>query len=473
MDLKLRHLQECCLSTMCFLHAPSWSIQTIHQAKGSIPVIIELSYQLDSKALYETQFGRNSTIHDSHAKNYACVQNISEKILGLIDEFLSRVEGALYARKMAYLTNGTTLVRPEKPKGKRASSFLFSDEPPEGNLTENQIEKEQAENSTAPPPHPTPIPSPLTQNDDSNGTQMIPSGETSSIAKEREERSAAAAISIILGLGALASSLTSSLYFAARVDNLSQYMKELNDVIDADAKWVTSIQKDIRVVNAKSSLVGIRYDSVYGMLNRLGEVSACVVQRNNIVMQMQTLAAHLDSVFAELICGRMSPKIIDIDTLMKIFCKTNIDDGTVLQKVPISWYSSAKLSLMSVNPKRRTIRILVASPKVERVPRWVKINLHMPETTVEMNGMMYSQSINFDNPVLALPIDVTNEPGFDLRFMNKTVIEKLRVPTTCEMQNLVVACRDLSPLGKREQECLLALTQNETSLFQMCDVTMV
>ena len=440
----------------------------IYETKGSIPAVLEVNFDVKQDEMYEKFFGQGSSKTKIHAANYKCVGDIVGKLRGLSSSFVHRLLVALNTRRKSFLSNGTFLEMPLHTELHR---------PSRNGKARRRKSKQKASNRSMRSPSQAAYGDVVKTNDTVLAKGDIEEMDLDiSIAPNmdsREKRGSTAAIGILLGLGNLAANLGEGVYFGARIERMYDYIDRLIKQMDQNDKWAASVMRNLEVIKDESSLIAVRSDNLYAMLNRLGETNACMVARNELVFEMQALATHFENLYSDLITGTVTTRVIDVDTLVEMFRKTSIDDDTYLQRQPLAFFQNAKLSLLSVDEKKLSVRLLLAVPKIDKSPSYVRINIHNPDSTIAIDKAIFNRKLSLGSSEMAIPISVALGKRFDARHLDKTQIDQLWIPMSCNMHASILACRDMIPLANRQKECLLALTRNDTALFKMCDVSMV
>ena len=79
--------------------------EAVHTISPSAPLIIELSYNVFAKKLYEVIFGESSSESESHKRNFKCTQEFVTKVQEVVDRFISRVKRLVDTRSQALQTS--------------------------------------------------------------------------------------------------------------------------------------------------------------------------------------------------------------------------------------------------------------------------------------------------------------------------------------------------------------------------------
>ena len=94
--------------------APCLSVELaamVHRSRPTSPIVVEHQFGVDKKELYESMWGRGSAGHDTHAKNFGCVSNITSSVMDLVDRFSRNAEELLDTRDGSLMSQSSEFIR--------------------------------------------------------------------------------------------------------------------------------------------------------------------------------------------------------------------------------------------------------------------------------------------------------------------------------------------------------------------------
>ena len=398
----------------------------VHRTDTTTPIIISLSYKIDVEFLYKKWYGDNATTHPNHEDNFRCVEFVGTRVDNLIRDFVERLEKILTMRVDSYLNQKFV------QKRDRRSVIL------------NKVFKEIVNSTT---------------------TERNHTGSDHAIGK----RSATAIWGIVLGLASLASTVTQAVYFGHRMNKLYNFISDVDSQLSLDAKYSATIAQNVRILKAESGAIAARTSAVYSVLDKLREASACFVVRSSLVQELAYTASFFNLLYDDLIREKLTSRVLDYDLVTQLAEKTDFFSGSLIERELLTVYREARISLLSVDVESRTVKILLASPRVQMHPSFVRFDLLSPKSGIKIENEFFSRQMVFNERNLALPIKLTRKPGFSVTNMTRSTIKKMRVLSECNIEQNFQFCRNFLPIHQDTVTCIEGLTQAEPSLLKSCE----
>ena len=133
-----------------------------------------------------------------------------------------------------------------------------------------------------------------------------------------------------------------------------------------------------------------------------------MLQKENVSMEIleKIFNKSFENIFAfnDLSCSRLTPRILPEKLLGGLLKSLTDSKNSIFSALPLATYEEARVSIVSANRQRRTIRLLIAFPSVSKRPEYIMINFLSPKATIRGEGTYHGLQLHLDSMSLALPV---------------------------------------------------------------------
>ena len=286
--------------------------------------------------------------------------------------------------------------------------------------------------------------------------------------RRQEKRAVGTTIAITVAVVSLLTSIGSTIYFSQEMTKLRNYIVDVDLQMESDAKVTRNIALNVNCLKRADQLVGVRLDSLYGSLLRLQNSSACTLEKQFVTNQVTHLQDYFGTLYSEILQGRVSDKLIPLKALRKIISDSPQLSESLISTFPSTFYGDSRISLMSVDPKTKSIRLLLVSPNVQKTASYVSVNFLSPVATVRHEGKSIGMSLDMENNPVGLPIGVTRRKDFDILSLTKDDIGKMVTLNDCGTMSGVTYCRSIGSLPDSQKRCLEGLFLKNLDMQGSC-----
>ena len=423
----------------------------IHRILTSVPTVVELNYASDIGKIYEGIYGQGAVGDDRHNSNYECVKLVVPKTTEVIRGFIVRLDGLLDYRASTYLSNGTHHSTEERER-----AFNQNKDRMRRDLTKFRS----------------------TQNTDfSNVTfTQFESDTLNSVTKieelnERLKRGLNVA-PFIISILALSGVIGSTIVLANKYEKLLHYVQDLDRQITEEFLVQKSVINNVKVLNDELGLISIAADSLSTTVIRLANSSACFLDKTAIFTELMSLSNYLDGIFDTIAKGEVSTRLIPETMLKNIFKLTSMEDNCLIAAQPLNFYREAKVSLLSVDKEKLSVRFLLVSPRIEQKAHYVRLDIRTASSTIKLGEEIYNRKLTFDSTSLGIPYDLFHRKDFELNKLTREELNSLRITSNCATSNGYYSCKDFYMVPKRQLDCLEGLLRGGKELLSACDIDM-
>ena len=320
---------------------------------------------------------------------------------------------------------------------------------------------------------PTTTPNPVSPNNKVyNETVMLPSmlipgGETKT---EIRKRDLGAGVALGVGVLSLFATIGSQIYFASELADVRAYISSLEDQIEADAQLSKRIAVNIQTLKKHDKLIAVRLQSFLSALVRLRDDSACSFERDFIQDQVSHLQDFFALLYEDILSSRISSRILPLDALKKVISTSPELDHSLISTYPTSFYAESKISILSVNRKTKSLRLILVSPNIRKHAEYVHLSILSPAAPIRKGGKNYRMSLDLPVNPFAIELSRTQEEGFDVLNLTRRDVGNMVALSDCGTISGVEYCRSVNPLVEKQRRCLTGLFTKDLALQKSCKV---
>ena len=243
--------------------------------------------------------------------------------------------------------------------------------------------------------------------------------------------------------------------------DLQNYVAELDEKIHNEQEFTNSIAKNTKILFNDSSAIAVKTDIISNDFRHFKYLSTCAMFRLVSKVTRQRLFSKVESMFNDIISGLLTPRVLPISLLKDIVKDARLIEGTLLELDPLAFYSQSTISLVSIDKSKHTVELLLATPKVNKVPTYTSLNVLSTKATVLSDGKPISMRLK--RPAdLFLPMQMLeNNHGFPLN--SKLDAQKIKRLNGCSTVNGRKVCRNVVPIDRDDQICIQAMVANVSS----------
>ena len=245
------------------------------------------------------------------------------------------------------------------------------------------------------------------------------------------------------------------------LSELRQYVQTLDNLIKSEFQFSDSIAKNTRILFNDTKAVAIRTNIVSTDFLKFRELSSCERFKLISKVERQKMFSKMEGLFNDIISSKLTPRILPIDLLRDIVKDARLIEDTLLELDPLAFYGQSTVSLISANETSHSIELLLATPKVNKNPTYVALNVLSTKASVYSNGKPMSLRLRRPSD-LFLPIDMIKDAQqFPLKTLNDA--KRIKRLNGCHMISGKKVCRNIIPIERDEQICLHSLITNTSS----------
>ena len=407
-----------CLSTEVQAH--------VHRSLPSNPIIIELGYGVSAQKVYDSIFGRGAASSKIHSENFGCASNYTTALMSRVDVFSDRLLELQDLRDSALMNPKNGFLRLEKERVKKAIR----------RYKRLSVTKVKA------------------------GKEVL-----------RQKRAIGATMAVMAAVVSLLTTISSSVYFAVQIHDLNNYVQDIDAQLQQDAQLSANIAANVRTLRRGDEIVAIKIDAIFESLNRMAKSSACQMTNAFFLNEISAMENYFDELFKSISSHKIDVSLLPLPALVKLINGSSSLQNSLVSTFPSSFYQTSKLSLLSVNKKRRTMRVLLSTPNIQKRAQFVQIAFHSPPVSLKAeNGDIYSVSLDLNVNPVALPMEKFMRKGFDVLQLSSDDIDSLTQLLDCSEMSGIPYCRSVAPLEDRQKNCIKGLMLKDSILEQSCQV---
>jgi hypothetical protein len=277
------------------------------------------------------------------------------------------------------------------------------------------------------------------------------------------------AVAILLSLTSIALTAGNWLHSDQNFADLYSYIKNLDHQLDLDSVRSTMISANVRLLKNVTELVGIRQNLIFQSLSRMAYKHSCDLKAQFQRKGLQTLHNNLQSIFTDIVGGRLTNRYFGLTALRELVINTTIFRQSKNSVRPSVLYELASAALLSINHEEQSMRFVISYPRLEDDSYYGTVVLHSTPSLLEHDGRMYSKKIVLEVTKLAVPKKYLTDGTFNINQLNHSTIEDFRALGGCKNFQTEEYCRDLLPLAGQMRSCLGELrNHSSTHHFQHC-----
>ena len=403
--------------------------ELLRQTHPVLPILLDINYDINATRIYNQLFGNGATQQAEHQENLACFKNITGVVTGCVDEHINRT---------IKMTN-------------MRDSALVSALPELGGL-EGRVKRGVLQPS------------------------KLRSARKRALAKgnvymERKERAIGSLIAIAASIMSLAGTVTSSVVFASEIDTLKHTFLAVQNQVELDYQVTRKIGEGLTRVKNEQGVVSLKIDQLFFNLKFLKKNHQCFLGKSYVSNQIGEIDRFLDLTFNDLSCSRLTPRILPEKLLGGLLKSLTDSKNSIFSALPLATYEEARVSIVSANRQRRTIRLLIAFPSVSKRPEYIMINFLSPKATIRGEGTYHGLQLHLDSMSLALPLRYAKRKNFDVTKLTNEQIRSLMTPAECTTIQGLKTCKSFIPASPRSISCLKGIFSDDPKLLTSCPVT--
>ena len=251
------------------------------------------------------------------------------------------------------------------------------------------------------------------------------------------------------------------LYFGLSLRDLENYVKRLDQRLNSEENFSDVIASNTRIIYNDSTVIAMRTNIIQADFHHYARWSTCEFFRVAINERKSSLYGRMEMLASDVISGKLTTRVLPISLLHGILANTRLMHGTHLARDPLMIYQMATISLLSVNPEKRRIRILMAIPNIDSEPSHYSVAINSLKSIVKSHG--YSQLMELTYPTdLHLPVseyELTN----DFPLSSDKSFESLRKLGGCVRLGKRKICKTDFLAESNDLACIKSLVRNVTS----------
>ena len=394
----------------------------VHSTKSVLPMVIDVGFGIDAAGLYDAIFGRNAHRGRNHSENFGCVKNFTEIITLSVDKFLNKTIASTEMRDAALTINLPELGGLD---GRSRRSAIFPSLGRGGDGVDNK----------------------------------------------RDRRSITAAIAIASSMIALAGTVTDSIVFAKEIDSIKHTLQSVQNQVELDYLTSRNIAKGLSRVKNEMGVISLRIDRLFQEMGILRNTHACFLKKDFVSDQVAEMDRFLELTYNDLSGKRLTPRLIPVELISDLIKTIPQSRNSLMSAFPFAMYQEGRISIVSANKDRKTVRMLLAFPMVSKRPEYVKINLLSPLATIKDNNSYHGLRLELENMNLAIPIRFVRRKNFDVTKLTDEQIKSLVYPIDCTTIQGILTCKTFLPANPRTTNCLRGLFLENKNLLATCPVT--
>ena len=238
-------------------------------------------------------------------------------------------------------------------------------------------------------------------------------------------------------------------------------MKRLDQRLNSEENFSDSIASNTRIIYNNSEVVAMRTNIISADFNKYARWSTCEFFRLAMHERKSALYGRMELLASDIISGKLTTRVIPISLLHDILSHTELMHGTLLAKDPLMLYQTATISLLSVNPSTRRIRILMAIPSIDSEPSHYAVVINSLRSVVKSHGSSQLIELVYPNN-LHLPVsEYALTDSFPLS--SDKSFSSLRKLGGCVQLGGKKICKTNFPAESNDLVCLKLLVRNVTS----------
>ena len=409
----------------------------VHRSRPTSPIVVEHQFGVDKKELYESMWGAGSAVHDTHAKNFGCVSNITSSVMDLVDRFSRNAEELLDTRDGSLMSQSSEFIRLTNQKRELKGKM-------------RRVHRRSL----------------ATFGHRRDGAKIILQSKHAI-----EKRAIGATVAVIAACISLMTSVGASIYFGVEMEKVKAYISDVENQLSADARLTSRIAGNVRLVKTDESAIAIRIDSIYHSLQRLANEDACKMERSFMLNEITVIELHYESLYRTLAGHRVDPILLPLSALKQLIGNSSMLNTSLVSIFPTSVYELARISLLNVNRAKRTLRVLLTVPNVEKTPSFIEVAFYSPPAMVHHDdGEVYGVRLVLDDNPVGLPLDRYKRKGFDVLNLSNSDVDSLVQMSDCNFMSGIPYCKSWGPLENRQKNCLKGIFRNDTNLQKSCRV---
>ena len=263
---------------------------------------------------------------------------------------------------------------------------------------------------------------------------------------------AAAAFAIV----GMVTSVGTIVYVKLTKAELLGYLTEVAVRMDDDENFIDQAARHTRVLQENQRLIGIKTNIIIDSFEKFKKWRTCSGLKLVMRFDKERVYHHLLKLRYDLTSDRLTPALLPMRQLVELVKKApDLIKDTIFELDLVRLYSEARISLMSVNKEKSSIRVVVIVPRIHKEAHFRQINILSPAAVISRNDELVGRHLQGLGSIF-LPI-AHIEKSTEFPLSTAEDVKLARRLTGCRLFGSRKVCDGESPLEPSTVACIQAL----------------
>lgn len=265
-------------------------------------------------------------------------------------------------------------------------------------------------------------------------------------------------VSAGFSITAMATSFGSLIYLKMSRDEFLSFVQNLANRMDESDKFTSVLASNIKILKGNEGLIGARVNLLTTNFDIFRDWQTCQGLRLILKFEQERTTHRLNKLFNDLLSDRLTPSLLPMDRLVELLQESpDLVEGSLYQDDVVRIYSEARISLLSVDQSKHTVRILVAFPRSPRSPSFRQVHVLSPHSAIVKGKKIFARHLRGMRDIF-LPIEnVTSNRADGFPLTTAKDVKMLKHLTGCRMMGSRKICDGSGPLDAASSACLESL----------------